>query len=119
MKRIKDIIQSNSPLKVGGSTKPENVMEFLQWAKKTLPEGEARRIFALTSTYAKTALETGLEERSAAMQQLAKLNYDKFIVVVPSPGKQAALKAKATAAGRRTLSDMARQQQIAKQLMAR
>ena len=62
VKRIKDTINANSPLKVGGSTKPENVMEFLQWAKVNLPESEARRIFALAQTYSTTALETRTEE---------------------------------------------------------
>ena len=44
----------------------------------SLPEAEARRIFGLAQTYAKTAMSTGLEDRSKGMQEMARLDYDKF-----------------------------------------
>ena len=76
-KRIKDTISANNPLKVGGSVKPESVMEFLSWAKDNLPEGEARRIYGLASNYAKTAIETGMEGASKGFKALARLDDDK------------------------------------------
>ena len=53
-------------------------MAFLNWARKNLSEAEARKIFASAQIYAKTALETGLFDRSKTMNQIAKIDYDKF-----------------------------------------
>jgi hypothetical protein len=109
--RIKAKINDNSPLKVGGSTSPEAVGGFLSWAKDNLPEGEARRIFALTQTYAKTALETGLEQRSRGMNTLAKVNYDTFGArPAPSAGAQAAAQSRAAAQGRRIMESLTQHQ---------
>jgi hypothetical protein len=107
-KRIRDTINDNSPLKVGGSTKPENVRAFLEWARANLPPEEARRIFALAQTYSRTALKTGMEENSKTMNALSLLDYDKMKATVPlSPREQAAGRAKAAAQGRAIMTDLA------------
>ncbi len=119
-KRIKDTISANTPLKVGGSTKPEMVMEFLDWARTNLPEVEARRIFSLASTYAKTAMESGMEERSPAFNRMAKLDYDKFKPPAPpSASAQAGQKARSEVEGRRVMAELIRRGNAAKALMAR
>jgi hypothetical protein len=119
-KRIKDTIRDNTPLKVGGSSKPEMVMEFLNWARTNLPEGEARRIYSLAATYAKTAMDSGMEERSQAFNRMAKLDYDKFKPApLPSASTQAAQKAKAEAEGRRVMADLIRRGNAANALLAR
>jgi hypothetical protein len=118
LQRIKDTIQSNSPLKVGGSTKPEAVFDFLTWAKTNLPEGEARRVFALASTYAKTAIETGLEEKSKEFQALANLDYDKFKTPPPANASvNRAVQIKKTAEGNRILADFYRREKAARALL--
>jgi hypothetical protein len=115
--RIKSKISSNSPLKVGGSSKPEAVMEFLDWARGNLPEGEARRIYSLAQTYAKTALSTGMEDKSKGMHQLATLDYDKAQSVrQPSAAAVAQQQAKSAAEGRQIMAQYARQQKVAGQL---
>jgi hypothetical protein len=120
IKRIKQTITSNAPLKVGGSTKPEAVMDFLAWAHQNLPQAEARRIFALASTYAETAISTGLEDRSKGMQELAKLDYDKFkapaALSTAQVARQQAFKERQGAA---LLQQMMRRQQVANQLQGR
>ena len=114
--RIKSAISSNSPLKVGGSSKPEAIMEFLQWAKTDLPEGEARRIFGLAQTYAKTAIETGLENKSKPMNELSKLDYDSFRV---PPPKSVASTARAEAQGRVVMQQIIARQRAAAALQGR
>jgi hypothetical protein len=117
--RIKRTISANSPLKVGGSTKPEAVYAFLSWAHDNLPEAETRRIFALASTYAKTAISTGLEERSKGMQQLAKLDYDKFRAPVQSAAQATARQAINERQGQLMLQQMMRQERAAQALRNR
>jgi hypothetical protein len=117
-KKIKATINGNAPLKVGGSTKPEAVMEFLSWARSELPPGEGRRIFALTSTYAKTALASGLEERSKGMLMLAKLDYDKFKVPAVSVAQAARQQALAERQGQLMLQQYLRRQGVAKALQS-
>jgi hypothetical protein len=118
--RIKAKINDNSPLKVGGSTKPEAVMGFLDWARGNLPEGEARRIYSLAQTYAKTALETGLEDRSKGMHQLATLDYDKARAVPQASAQvQARQQAAAAAQGRAVMAELIRRDRVARQLQAR
>jgi hypothetical protein len=118
--RIKSKISSNSPLKVGGSSKPEAVMQFLDWARGNLPEGEARRIYSLASTYAQTALSTGLEDKSKGMNALAKLDYDKARSVrQPSAAAAAHQSAVNAAQGRELMAQLARRQKVAEQLRNR
>jgi hypothetical protein len=78
LRQIKSVIQANAPIKPAGSTSLDSTLQFLQWAKQNLPEAEARKIFALAETYAKTAKETQLFQSSKPIQQLSRLNYDSF-----------------------------------------
>jgi hypothetical protein len=118
--RIKSKINSNSPLKIGGSMKPEAVMEFLDWARGNLPEGEARRIYSLASTYAKTALETGMENKSKGMNALAQLDYDKAQSVrAPSAAAAAHQSAVNAAQGRQVMAELVKRQRAAEALRNR
>jgi hypothetical protein len=118
--RIKAKINDNSPLKVGGSTKPEAIMQFLDWARGNLPEGEARRIYSLASTYAQTALSTGLEDKSKGMNALAKLDYDKAQSVrAPSAATVAHQSAINAAQGRQVMAELMRRQRTAEALRNR
>jgi hypothetical protein len=119
LKRIKLAIQTNSPIKVGGSTKPEATLDFLRWAKDNLPEGEARRIFSLASTYARTAMATGLEDKSKGMNMLAKLDYDRFGPKPVSTAQQAAQQATAERIGQILLHSMLREQGLREALLQR
>jgi hypothetical protein len=118
--RIKAKINDNSPLKVGGSTKPEAVMQFLDWARGNLPEGEARRIYSLASTYAQTALSTGMEDKSKGMNALAKLDYDKAQSVrAPSVAAAAQQQAQNAAQGRQVMAELVKRQRAAQALQGR
>jgi hypothetical protein len=75
---IKSSIQTSAPVKPGGSYSLASTMQVLAWARENLPEGEARRIFALVETYAKTAKKTGLFEKSKTLDSLARLDFDRF-----------------------------------------
>jgi hypothetical protein len=115
--RINAKINDNSPLKVGGSTKPEAVMQFLDWSRQNLPEGEARRIYSLAQTYAKTALSTGMEDKSKGMNALAQLDYDKAQSVrQPSAAAVAHQSAVDAAQGRQVMAELMRRQRTAEAL---
>jgi hypothetical protein len=118
--RIKDKINSNSPLKIGGSFKPEAVQAFLSWARDNLPEGETRRIYSLAQTYAKTALETGMEDKSKGMNALAQLDYDKAQSVrQPSAAAAVQQQAQNAAQGRQVMAELMRRQRTAEALRNR
>jgi hypothetical protein len=116
IKRLKSTIQASSPIKAGGSTSADSSLGFLDWAKTNLPEAEARKIFATTQIYAKTAMETGLEDRSKTMQKLAAVNYDTY-KAPPSPTAQSQVKA--AAQGRMQMQQLIQRQKIANRLLGR
>jgi hypothetical protein len=111
LKGLRESILSSTPIKPGGSTSLDSAMQFLDWAKKSLPEGEARRIFAQVQTYAKTAMQTGVFEKNATIQGLAKVDYDRFNTYQAKSAKPADVR-KAQA----QLADLIRRGNVAKAL---
>lgn len=117
IKAIKQSIQSSSPIKPGGAAGLDSELQFLSWAKKNLPEGEARRIFAAAQVYAQTALETGLFAGSKTMNRLARIDYDKF--ETPGGTTVRVVKVAPLVPAGPTLSQRIRERSVAQQLLAR
>jgi hypothetical protein len=111
-KAIRQSIQSGSPIKPGGSYSLDSELAFLSWAKKNLPESEARKIFATAQIYAKTAMQTGLFDRNKTMNQVSLINYDRF------KEPKAAAAVKSSPAVRHQIAEMIRRGEVAKALQA-
>jgi hypothetical protein len=113
LKQIKASIQAGAPIKPAGSYSLDSTNQVLAWAKENLPEGEARRIFAQVQTYAKTALKTGLFDKSKTMDDLARLDYDRF-----RTPKLAATKQSDVVKAQAQLTELIRRGNVAKALQA-
>jgi hypothetical protein len=115
LQAIKQSIQASSPIKPGGSYSLDSELQFLTWAKQNLPEAEARKIFATAATYAKTAVQTGIFPSSKTMQQIARIDFDKYTI----PKKNATVNVTiAHPANQPSLADALRRQAAARALMA-
>jgi hypothetical protein len=76
-------------------------------------EAEGRRIFGLPQTYAKTAMSTGLEDKSKATIGLSKLNYDSFRPAAVTAAAAARQEAAAARQGQAILNQQIRRAQVA------
>lgn len=112
LKAIQASVSSSTPIRPGGQYSFEHQLEFLRWAKDTQAPEDARQLFNIAQTYARTAMATNFLA-SPSMAAMAQLNFDR--ISPPPKALTPSQNLAAATAGRQLLLEMKKREMILKQ----